>query len=955
MIIKRPLITIIIILCSSIIACAQYGSIKGTVKDKKTGETIVGASIIIKDTQIGITSDLDGNYEIKNLTPGSYTINISYISYKAESFKNITVTNGKATELNIEIESEVVTIKSLVVKGSKKTDTEISMIATIKASSLVTSGVSSQQILKMQDRDASEVIKRVPGITVIEDRFAVVRGLNERYNSVILNNVLAPSSETDVRAFSFDVIPSSLLEKLIIYKTPAPELPGDFAGGVIAITTKNTPDKNFLSASYSDSYRTCTTFKDFYSNTKGKTDWLGYDDGTRNLPSGFPANLQDITTNTQEGKDLITQLGRSLNKDWTAVSEKAGLDQRFSVAGGIKINIGKNILSNITSINYSNTSSFKNIFRTYYLQYDTAAEKADTSWRYNDAQYTNTAKIGILHNWSLTFGNKQKLEFRNFFNQQGSEITTLRSGRDFDNLQTLIKSSQFQYTQKTTYIGQLGGQHSFNDDKTKFDWTVGYAYAKRDEPDIKRVTFALDNNDPELPTYNKYFMLLSNNADPRFAGRVFLNSNENTLSLNMNYEHKISSGSFKPTIKAGFYGEDKQREFKARLLGYKTAPATNWSFAYQPVDTIFADHNINTTNGIVLAEKTNPSDSYNAADILLAGYAAANLPVGARINIYTGLRVEKNKETLNSFSSDFSKKPVTEEINKTNFFPSLNATYSIKEKSLVRLAYGRTINRPEFREMAPFAYYEYQQAATIYGNPKISDASIDNFEMRYEYYPTASEIFTAGIFYKYFKNPIETIIPNAGSDLAFTYENAWKANSTGVEAELRKSFSSCKKKSGLNFLKDFSVIFNGAYIVNTVYFKAEQATAKKDRSMQGQSPYILNTGIFYQNDKAGLQANVVFNIFGKRIVYVGSVDIPDVYEMPHPLLDFSFSKKIGKYIQVKGGIQDILNRPFEYRQFVTFNKDTNGDGIGDTKVTNSQTTLSYRKGKYFTLGISISL
>jgi hypothetical protein len=953
--INRLLLSIVLVLTGTFCVNAQYGSIKGTVKDKKNSETIVGASIVIKGTQTGVTSDLNGNFEIKNLAPGNYTVNFSYISYKPETFNNINVSDGKATELNIEVESEVITIKSFTVKGEKKTDTEVSMIASIKSSSLVTSGVSSQQITKMQDRDASEVIKRVPGITVIDDRFVIVRGLNERYNSVMLNNVLAPSSETDVRAFSFDVIPSSLLEKLIIYKTPAPELPGDFAGGAIAITTKNTPDKNFLTFNYSGSYRSETTFKDFYSNAKGSKDWLGYDDGTRGLPSGFPANLQDIIPSTQEGKSLITQLGRSLNKDWTASSYKAGLDQRFSIAGGTKINLGKKTLSNITSINYSNTNNYKNIIRSYYLQYDTLNEKPDTSWRYNDAQYANTAKIGVLHNWSLSFNNKQKIEFRNFFNQQGSAITTLRNGRDFDNLQTLIKSSQFQYTQRTTYIGQLGGQHSFNDDKTKFDWTIGYAHAKRDEPDIKRITFALDNNDPELPTYNHYFMLISGNADPRFAGRVFLNSSEQVVSLNLNFEQKIIKGSYKPTFKAGFYGEDKIREFNARLLGYKTAPGCNWSFAYQPIDTIFADHNINTTNGIVLSEKTNPSDSYDASNRLFAGYVAASLPIGTKINIYTGLRIEKNKETLNSFSSDYSKKSITAEINKTNYFPSINTTYSLHEKSLIRLAYGRTINRPEFREMAPFAYYEYQQAATIYGNPEISDARIDNYEMRYEYYPSASETYTAGVFYKSFKNPIETIIPNAGSDLAFTYENALKANSFGVEAEIRKSFSSFDKISFLRFLKDFSFIFNGAYIVNTVYFKAEQTTSKKDRPMQGQSPYILNTGIFYQNDKAGLQGNIVFNVFGKRIVYVGSVDIPDVYEMPHPLLDFSFSKKIGKYVQIKGGIQDILNKPFEYKQFISFNKDTNNDGIGDAKITKSQTTLSYLKGSCYTLGISINL
>jgi outer membrane receptor for ferrienterochelin and colicin len=934
-------------------AFSQNEIITGTITDKKTRETIVGASVVIQGTTIGAGSDLNGVYKINSVKPGTYSIVVSFISYKKQVVDNVKVVKGKPTELNFELEEDIATIAGVTVTAKKTTDSEISMMSSIKSSDLVVSGISSQQISKSQDRDASEVIKRVPGITIIDNRFVVVRGLSERYNVVWLNNATTPSSESDVKAFSFDVIPSGLIDRMMIYKTPAPELPGDFAGGAIKIFTKDVPEKNNINVAYSASVNGITTFKDFYSPpVNGKYDWLGYDDGSRSLPKDFPDNIVGFQ-NTADGKAQLVELSKSLNNQWNPVKSKAGIDQRFSFGLGGTLKIGKVKLSNITSINYSNTNSYNDIFRAYYLEYDTINDRADTSWYYNDKQYTNTVKIGGLCNFSLVFGKNQKIEFRNFYNHVGQSKATLREGNDIDNLASMIQANQYSYMERSTYSGQLGGNHPLNT-MMNLDWTIGYSFARKNDPVTRRITSVLYKDDPEFPYYNKYFVLLSNFPDPRLAGSVSSELNENIINAGINYDYKIAIKKFVPTLKAGFYYEKKQRTFSSRLLGYVLASGASWQLAFQPIDTIFSDKNINSTRGVFIEEKTNPSDSYDASNTLYAGYIAFNLPVTTRFNIYTGIRIENNQQILNSFSSDYSLRPVKVDKKKTNFFPSINLTYNFTDKALIRAAYGLTINRPEFREIAPYAFYDFEMAATIIGNDTLKDALIHNVDVRFEYYPSPNETFTVGGFYKRFVNPIESIIIPAGSDLNYSFANAQSANSLGLELEFRKSFSFLKNNKTFKFLKDFSLVLNGAYIYSRVVFTKEQSLSNKGkRPMQGQSPYIINAGLQYQNDKIGLQLNVLYNVIGKRIVFVGDINTPDIYEMPHNLLDFTFSQRIYKFISIKGGVQDILNQEIQLKQFINYTKDTDNNGSNDATVKRSQNTMSYKKGPYYTLGITL--
>jgi hypothetical protein len=412
----------------------QTGNIEGTIRDGKSRESLFGTTVVVEGTTIGATTDIDGNYKIQNVKPGTYNLKVSYISYNPKIIEKVKVEAGKTTRTDITLEENTISLGGVTVTGVKKTNTEISMISDIKTSSFVSIGISGQQISKTLDKDASEVVKRVPGITIQDDRFIVVRGLSERYNNVWLNNAVTPSSEADVRAFSFDVIPSSMIENIMIIKSPAAELPADFSGGFVKITTRNMPDKNSTILSYSTGYSEGTTFRQFSKYDGSKTDLLGFDDGTRALPSQMPAHLNEYENATNpDVKNKVTEMGQAMNNIWTPLQKVALPDQRFLFGLNRKFNVGTRQVGTTAALTYSLTDNSDNIETTDYTIYDYVNDKPSFLNQFSDTRYTNGARIALMNNWALIAGIRTKLEFRNLFNQAGYTSTTTREGREWYN------------------------------------------------------------------------------------------------------------------------------------------------------------------------------------------------------------------------------------------------------------------------------------------------------------------------------------------------------------------------------------------------------------------------------------------------------------------------------------------------------------------------------------------
>jgi len=945
---------------------AGQGLISGKITDKKTGESIVGASVYIQGTTTGSSTDIDGKYTIKNLKPGSYNIIVSFISYKIDSLKGIKVFKDKPSLLDHQLTESTTQLSEVSVTARKKTDTEIALINTSKQSNLIVVGVSSQQIAKSQDKDASEVIRRLPGVTIMDGRFVVVRGLIERYNSVWLNNASTPSSETDKRAFSFDVLPSSMINNMVIYKTPAPEIPADFAGAFIQITTKNIPEKNSFSIGYTAGYSDGTSVKGFESYKGGKTDWLGYDDGTRKLPGIVPSTnevlvLQNYNAEglTDEQRAYRKQSMLDISHSFSTISSyknsTAPLDNKFNIDFSRIINAGNLKIGNITALSYKMAYSTDNILRAKVESYGASTTGITYDKLYNDAKYDKTVGIGAISNWSLSSG-KNVVEFNNMFNQTGISTTIIRTGIDHYRDDNKVYKTMLGYSSRTIYSGSIGGNHHLNDFNS-LQWTLAYSYANQNEPDGRIIAYyaskkvhdtIIGNDTIRITSYPKFNLEDFSTSSANANARLFSNVKENNYNGNINYQHTFNFGKFTPEIKAGVFGEKKNRDYYIRTFTEKWSTINHdLSILGQPIDSVYDPGNFNFQDGAIFQEATDRSDMYKIDHTLYAGYLAVKIPIGKVVSVYGGLRIEKDEIILSG--PDMNREFATQEKRDTlNYFPSLNITFNITEKHLVRLAFGQTINRPEFREFAPTAFYDFKDNVTVYGNPKIKSCYVNNYDFRYEWYPSAGEMITVGGFYKEFKNPIEaTLTPASGGEWNLQYLNAIKATSLGAEIDIRKGFQNWSKKHNfLKYFRNFSLILNAAYIKSTVETDTQyRFVLDKKRPMFGQSPYVVNAGLYYQTANNDFSVSLLYNVFGKRIIGVGTPAFPNSYEMPRHNLDLTIHKRIGKNLTVKFGVKDILNQEVVIQQL------WKADNLPDLVVKQK----AYKPGRLFSFGITLSI
>ena len=937
---------------------AQTGVIKGTITDANTKETLIGATVALQGTTNGAVTDFDGNFRIEKVQPGSYNLVISYISYDSQIVR-VEVANGKESDVKVELKVASVDIKEVQVVAKRRDNTEVSMISNLKSGSLIVSGITAQQISKSQDKDAAEVIRRVPGITITDGRFVIVRGLIERYNSVMLNGATAPSFEADKRAFSFDAIPSGMINNILIYKSPAPELPADFAGAAINVETKSVADENSLVISYGTKFVQHTTFnKDFLTYSGGKTDWLGFDDGTRGIPAGIPTstefkelyNWQTVDDYLQK-TDKLDQISKLFSNNWGTQSKSPMPDQNVSVTLQRRFVLGKVSIGNISSFNYNSTSDWLNIHRLEYQDYSPEQNLVIKDFDFKDVRSKESVKLGFIHNWNILYGNNQKLEFRNFLNQMGNKTTSVRDGINYYNVETL-RYFDLKFESRLVYSGQLAGEQRFNQDRTKLNWMAGYGSTNNKQPDNRRLAYALDEN-VQGNNFNRYYLRLQSVPNPYMGGRLWLDLDENVVEFKADFEQlfRLFDSETDYSLKAGIYHQQKTRSFDSRLIGavaVKGAP----DIFYNSLNEIFAEENFYfdqtapyNEHGLSYRDNTNASDSYKASDELTAGYVGLKIPFTPKLNLYGGVRIEKFHRLISDF---YEKTENTDELDivrdTINVFPSLNLTYNLNEKNLFRASYGKTVNRPEFREMSNFVYQDFEMFVLIHGNEELQNAYIDNYDFRYEWYPSAGEIVSVAAFYKNFTNPIEAFLIPAGTGYDYKPYNTEKGYSMGLELDVRKKLTEFEKSgSVLHYLKDLTIIFNTSLIKSEINTEKQGFARDTKRIMQGQSPYILNLGLNYQHEKSGLTASLNYNLCGKRIVYVGTPTNPHTWELPRNSLDLTVEKSIGKRLSLKAGLKDILNQPVRFVQYYGPAEDIEMD------------TYRYTPNRNFSLGVVVKL
>jgi hypothetical protein len=952
------ILPILMLLLFPYILAAQKGTIRGTVKDAKTGETLIGTSIVIQGTTTGTVTDFDGNFTVPPVEPGPYNLVVSFVSYETKIL-TAQVTQGEETVVNVDLNPANLDIEEVKVVAKKRTDTEISLLANLKAGNLIVSGISAQQISKSQDKDAAEVVRRVPGITITDGRFIIVRGLIERYNSVMLNNSTAPSFEADKRAFSFDAMPSGLIDNILIYKSPAPELPADFAGAAIDIQTKNAADQNSFDLSYGFRHNENANFNaDFLTHEGSKTDWLGFDNGARSLPEGIPSpkdfSQLYVWQNAQsylERTDEILRISALFPNNWNVSRKTPFLDQNLSATLQRRFVAGKVSFGNLTSVNYGNSFNFYEVERREYQGWDEITGRIVENFDFNDRRAKEESKIGVIHNWNIIYGKNQRIEFRNFLNQLGTSYTAQREGINYYNVETL-RMFDLRYESRLVYSGQLAGKQTFNSDRTRVDWMLGYSYTNKNQPDNRRLTF-VQVTDPGSTQFEKYYLRIQNIPNPYLAGRLWIEMDESLYNGKLDVSHAFTLfGSDNPwKIKSGLFLEEKMRELSSRLLGI-VAVRNPPDIFYKPVEEAFSQENFYfdrtlpyNQHGLSYRDNTRAKDSYDATDKLQSGYLALDIPLTGKINLYGGVRVEKYNRRITNFFEDTGNTDNQDIVRDTvNLFPSANLTYNLNDKNLLRLSYGKTVNRPEFREMSNFDYQDFELFAVVHGNEFLKNASVGNYDLRYEWYPDLGEMVSVAGFYKSFENPIEIFQIPAGTTFDYKPYNTEKAYSAGIEFDVRKRFSTMADKAGFfRFMKDLTVVFNTSLIKSEINTEKQGFARDSVRIMQGQSPYIVNLGLFYQNPDNNVSVNLNYNTVGKRIAYVGTPNNPHTWELSRNSLDLTLQKGFGERLSVKAGVKDILNEPVKYVQY---------HGPAEDKIGRSMT---YRPNRQFSFSIVLNL
>ncbi len=920
-----------------LISHAQTGKIVGKIVDAKTGETLPGATVLIEGTTKGVSSDFDGNFSLGGLQPGKYILIASYITYDNKKFVDVVVKENDVTDFNITLDqSSSQTLGEVVVQAEMNKENTNTLFVMQKNNASVSDGISSESIKKTPDRSTSDVLKRVSGASIQDNKFAIIRGMSDRYNAAYLNGSPLPSSESDKRAFAFDIFPAGILDNLIIIKTATPDLPGDFAGGIILINTKNIPDKNSTTVSISGGYNSLTTFKDFKTYKGGKTDWLGIDDGSRQLPEGIPSTKEysEITLNTDK-----IEHAKKINYDWSIQTKKALPNLNLQITQANIFKLFKRDFGSILAITYNNTNNTIISDRREFEEQGPVVQKFSD---YKDSIYSNNILTSLLWNLSYKLNDNNQISLKNLYSINSDDRVIARKGiSDASIVATPVweRSNVRFYKQSSIYSGQITGEHFVPKTKIKLKWIGGLSDIIRDVPNLRKMVYqkttALENDSV------KYSAIIQDEGViPTSAGSMFFSkTKERIYSIKYEASKTFEIYKTKHEIKLGGFNQYRDRSFEARLLGYswykKGSQIKSYkdSLAYLTEDQIFAPTSIGIINGpgkydggFKLSEATTYIDSYNASSTLNAGF----LMIDSRFNklrfIY-GLRIESYMQSLKTFNVEYSTK--TRDTTVIDFLPSINAVWSVTEKINIRAAYYRTINRPEFRELAPFNFYDFETNYQISGNEKLQRATINNYDLRFEYYPRKpGQIFSVSAFYKDLTNAIEQIAGN-GQIRSITFENVPKATNVGLELEYRVLLSTIFKSDSSRFLNGTTLFTNFSYVKSAV--DVSKLNNVDPRPLQGQSPIIINAGLQYIDSKYDFGISLSYNYVGKRIVTVGNTDEPNIWENPRHVLDLQLSKTFKEKLEIKLNVRDAIAQNLIFYQDINKNGKLDKSSLADNK------------------------
>ena len=701
-------------------------------------------------------------------------------------------------------------LDNITIRSVQKKESNIAVINSIRNSYIISDGLSIEFIKKTPDRSVGDALKRVNGVTIQNDKFVLIRGLADRYNSAMLNKTILPSTEPDRRAFSFDIIPSGLIDNIVVAKSAMANLPGDFAGGIVQITTKDVSN-DFFSLGLGMNYGAVSTSQNFRL-----VDYTPF-------PIEFPSTYTyRVSTNTEK-RNYTSLINSPSAKQFKTTPNLNG-----SMSFGLKRN----------KWNFLFSSTARNTFQLNYIDRQDYQSSTELAYKYKDTSFSKIQLLNALTN--ITYTGKNRYSWKTLFNHQVEQTYLTRNGENYDNVQD-VRSTASNNIIKTLINSQFDGKIK------SLDFNVGYNLMIRKQPDyrINPITKSLGVNEPYATAWRDTY-------------RFWSDMNENGLNASVNKQ----LGNFK----MGSSYIKKYRTFKARIFRY--------------------------TSIEMLDEITNNTDKYSADFDLASAYALYEGELnGWKVN--AGLRTEYNLFNVNT--ADFSGQKVNVNRKYLDFLPSVNFSYEL-DKFKYRISASKTLSRPEFREVANFAYYDFVRNAQLLGNTNLEKTDIYNIDIKLEYYPKQGENISAAFFIKDFKKPIEQIVADGSvpSNLLLTFLNPNKALLAGFEFEFRKKIT--------NWLDAYtnSSIVNSEVVVNG-----------RKRQLQGQSNYVVNGGLNFHKGKNTI--NLSYNRVGDRISAVGFQGYDDIFENSRDIIDIVFLRKVGKG-EIKLAVGDIIAQPSVYYQ-----------------------------------------
>ena len=897
------------------------GTLSGSVVDEQ-GEPIPGVTVVIKGSTQGTNTDLDGRFILRDLSEGTKTVTVSFLSFETLQINDVKIEAGKTTALNVAMKTATQGLEEVVITASYGSASTSGLLARQKNSASVSDGISSEQISRTSDNNIGQVLKRISGLQTTDDnKFAVIRGLGERYNNVLLNGSQLPSSEPNRRNFSFDMISSTLVDNIVVNKTGTPDMPGEFSGGIVHVNTKDIPSEDFFQIDLGTGINSMSVGKDFIGLERGRYNHLGFlDNKVHGEPSGISFSdyneiaykIKQNSASEEEFQKSKSFLG-TLPNTWQMRTYKTLPMQSIALSGGKNITVGPNQkLGFIGVLSYRNDQNI-NDYNLYQPSYKD----------YKGKEYKYVTTLGGNFNIGYSFNN-QKISWQNTYSRRLTEKLYKYNGLDLDAERIGVMGYTYQLMTNELFQTKLQGQHGIANTGIKVEWVGDWATLKRDQP-FSRLMNARGFNDPNIPSdyYSYYF---SNPSSIDYGSAYYSKLKEKRYSAQLNITIPFTVFQQSHNFKAGWLSSYRKANFGSdmyRILFPIGSPALR-EYPGLPYYDVYNTKRFGDGELYLYPISGNGTDGANGtgsgyigSQKMNAFYGMLDLKIIEKLRVIGGIRKEGYKQEISTRvwkpGNIWAEVPV--EIEKTEWLPSINLIYAITPSINARAAWYKTVARPDLRETSGFEYYDYEILRTVVGSSNLKTTSINNGDIRLEWYPSSGEVVSISGFYKYFKNPIELRMEATSGRPWYFYENLLSAKDLGLEIDFRKS---------LDFINGSSPLWKNLYLSgNLTVLKAEiefntdisvdpstkeQIQSKRSRPLAGQSPYVINGGISYIGKRVGLNLN--YNRYGRRIIYSAVDRSNDEYEHPRDILDMQVSFKPLKNdkLQVKFNISNILNQ-----------------------------------------------